>query len=85
MKNKELISNFINGESKGKCGNLSIKGNKLINYYTCIAYRIGNQIYLNAQKYSQTTTKNQNILRRESYNITEYETENIFNSSIAEY
>ncbi len=71
MRNSELIKSFIDGADSGKASNLVIKDNKLYNYATCIAFRLGNEIYLNADKYSATTSRNQNTIRRFSDNIKE--------------
>lgn len=71
MRNGDLVSNFINGACEGKGSNLKIEGNRLINYTTCIAYRLGNTIYLNSTKYSQTTSRHQNQIRREGYKVIE--------------
>lgn len=77
MLNKdELIKNFCNGLEKGKGSNLEILkgGNKtlLINYGTIIAVRDTNgTIFLNTIKYSRTTSKNQNLIRRYANNIIE--------------
>jgi len=64
MKNIEVIQNFINGETKSKTANLKIEGNNLVNYSTIIARRINNKIYLNATKYSKTTSVIQNMIRK---------------------
>lgn len=84
MKNSELINNFINGSRKGKGSNLKIENNKLINYYTCIAFRntLNNEIVLNNQHYSQTTTIHQNRIKRESYKILVIDNEIEFNSLV---
>jgi hypothetical protein len=65
MKNIEVINAFFKGE-KGKAGNLFSDGKTLINYSTIIAKRIPeqNNIYLNSNKYSPTTSKIQNMIRR---------------------
>lgn len=64
MTKTELIQKFINGAEKGKGSNLYIRGNHLINYNTVIASRDGEKIILNAKKYSSTTSRNQNIVRK---------------------
>lgn len=66
MKNIEVIQNFINGETKSKTAHLYIEGENLVNYSTVIARRINGTIYLNATKYSQTTSTIQNMIRRET-------------------
>lgn len=83
MKNVDLIREFIQwGATKGKGSNLYIEGNKLINWTTCIAYRHGNKIYLNGNKYSQTTSGHQNYMRRNFHCIVEIETEEEFNDTV---
>ena len=49
MKNVDLIRKFGNGAISGKCGNLKIVGNCLINYSTIIAQRVKNGIKLNTR------------------------------------
>ena len=67
MRKEELLKAFIEGNEKGKGSNLRIEGKFLFNYSTIIAYRIEKDIIIvNSEKYSQTTTKNQNILKREA-------------------
>lgn len=77
MKNIEVIRTFVNGGTKAKTKNLHIDGDKLINYNTCIAVRKSGNIVINNKKYSVTTSKIQNMLRREipSYKVQEVETE----------
>lgn len=77
MRNADLVNNFINGACEGKGSNLKIEGNQLINYTTCIAYRIGNTVYLNNTKYSSTTSVHQNRIRREAYNVVEMSEEEL--------
>jgi GTP:adenosylcobinamide-phosphate guanylyltransferase len=64
MKNNDVLSIFINGTTffESNSSNLSINGNKLINYRTCIAEKIGGKIIVNVTKYSPTTSKIQNSL-----------------------
>lgn len=65
MKNNDVIKAFIDGKSA--CGsNLYSTGDKLINYSTCIAEynESENRYILNITKYSSTTSKHQNALRR---------------------
>lgn len=75
MLNKDdLIKDFCNGLEKGKSSNLEIikNGDKtlLYNYETIIAVRDANDtIFLNLKKYSRTTTKNQNLIKRYADNI----------------
>lgn len=67
MTTKEVIFAFLHGETKGKAsgGRLRIEGERLINYETTIAQRFGGRVVINVTKYSATTTKHQNVLRRE--------------------
>lgn len=69
MKKAEVICNFIDGAEKGKASNIYIeagkKGNMLINYASCIAFRDNTgKIILNDYNYSMTTRCNQNIVKR---------------------
>ena len=65
MLNKnDLIRTYLLTKEENKGSNLYISGNALINYSTCIAYKKDGLLYLNVEKYSVTTTKNQNLLRR---------------------
>lgn len=64
MGKRDLLNSFVNGATKGSGSNLTIAGNELINYSTVIARREGNKILLNSNKYSKTTTVNQNIIRQ---------------------
>lgn len=66
MNKSELIKGFVLGYVTGTGSNLYIVGRRLINYSTTIAYRVSDTIILNAQKYSVTTSKNQNIIKREA-------------------
>lgn len=77
MKNNEVIKEFLRGNIastplrdivgynymiyKGKT--LQTDGEKLINYNTVIAYKQNNKLYINANKYSTTTSKIQSQLR----------------------
>ena len=72
MKNVDLIRKFGNGATSGKCGNLKIDGNNLINYSTVIAQRVTNGIKLNVRKYSRTTSKIQSTIRSECNVVSEY-------------
>lgn len=78
MKNIDLIENFVKGYEYGKGSNLYIEDGCLVNYNTIIAKRIDGGILIDTNRYSQTTTKNQNALRRwaEYYNIKISETTN---------
>ena len=72
MRNVDLIMKFESGATKGKCGNLKIIGDYLINYSTVIAQRVENGIKLNTRKYSRTTSVIQNTIRRECNVVEEY-------------
>lgn len=63
----ELVEAFVNGYQEGKAsrGRLYIEGDKLINYNTCIAERMGQEMLINITKYSPTTSKHQNRLLAE--------------------
>ena len=64
MTNKQLCENFANFHTSGKTGSMHIYGNKLYSYQTVIAQRMRNGIvYLNGTHYSQTTSRQQNLLR----------------------
>lgn len=83
MKNGDLINNFLNGWTEGKGSHLQIEGRKLYNYSTCIAYRTDCEGFiLNGERYSQTTTKHQNQIRREAKCLTELDTESDFKKHI---
>lgn len=79
MKNKyDFIQDFINGKVSTS-SNLVCDGNAVINYDTEIARIIDpveKKAELNTRKYSRTTSKNQNMIRRElekaGYTISEY-------------
>ena len=89
MKNEEIIKKFLERES-AKSGlrtitngiyqyqgrTLQTDGNKLINYSTIIAYFYNDTLRLNTKKYSQTTSKIQNTIKRLAsdmgLSITEY-------------
>jgi len=68
VKNEQLVNNFLMGETKGKASNLEIRGDKLVNYGTTIAQRVNGVIVLNLTKYSMSTTRIQNMLRKEMPN-----------------
>lgn len=86
MKATEVTESFIHGAEEGNASNILINKNRLINYATCIAYRRNDGvILLNGQKYSSTTSKHQNIIRRsgvEYIEYMEYETEEDFNKAV---
>ena len=70
----EVIEAFARGATSGaasKCkyypqGRLRIEGNKLYNYNTVIAYWFNGIILINGTKYSTTTSKHQNRLKRQN-------------------
>jgi hypothetical protein len=65
MRNDEVITKFIMGESAHSSNkNLRTDGEKLINYNTVIAQKIGRTIVVSSTKYSSTTSKIQNQLKR---------------------
>jgi hypothetical protein len=68
MTTKQIIANFVNGATKGKASSVEIAGDRLYNYATVIAQRINGCIHINTTRYSMTTTKHQNVLRREMPN-----------------
>ncbi len=70
MKNTDVVTAFLNGESKAKTKNLRIEGKNLINYNTILAQRVGdgkgnNSYVVNITKYSQSTTTIQNVILKE--------------------
>lgn len=66
MKNNELIDWYVRGANKGKASNLKIEGDKLINYETVIAYRMGSRLFMiNGEHYSPTTSRIQNYLKKQ--------------------
>ena len=81
MKNKrQFIKNYVESEGNNtyeKSSNLYNYNGDLINYYTKIAYFKNGNLYLNKNRYSSTTTRNQNLIRYYAnyYNINciEYE------------
>ena len=77
----ELINNFAYGDTTGKASNLYIEGDVLVNYVTPIAFRTEGGIVLNKSKYSMTTSKNQNLVRRTNMVVAELE-ENEFNKAL---
>ena len=69
----EVIEAFARGKTSGgasKCknypqGRLRIVGDKLYNYDTVIAYWFNGIMLINGTKYSMTTSKHQNRLKRQ--------------------
>ena len=72
MKNIDLIRKFTQGATDGVGSNLYIAGNDLVNYTTIIASRVPGGVRLNARRYSMTTTRVQNVIRKECNVISEY-------------
>ena len=56
MKNIEVLENFLN-KKHGRTKNLNSVGSSLINYQTEIAYMKENVVFINSKKYSPTTSK----------------------------
>lgn len=65
MRNQEVISKFVNFAESAATANVRSNGDKLFNYETCIAQRHEGKIIVNVTRYSATTSKMQNYLRRE--------------------
>lgn len=72
MKNIDLIRKFAQGAMYGTGSNLYIAGNDLVNYKTIIASRVPGGVRLNARRYSRTTSRVQNMIRKECNIISEY-------------
>lgn len=70
-KNSDVIKDFADGKSSGSTKHLFIEprkgGRVLINYRTVMVYKPNNEdiYYMNADKYSVTTSKIQSYIRRE--------------------
>lgn len=63
---KELIEKFVSGEREGASagqGNLKIKGNRLVHYYTPILERFDGKYLLNNTRYSLVTGRLQKQIR----------------------
>ena len=83
MKNEKVIEKFleresartslrtiVNGYYEYQGRTLQTDGNKLINYSTIIAYfDSDNKLYLNTRKYSVTTSKIQNTIKKLASNL----------------
>lgn len=65
MRNADVITAYIT-RTKARNLNLRSSGNELINYDTVISYRENGKFFLNVRKYSNTTTKIQNEIRRQA-------------------
>ena len=67
-KNIDVLNSFVSGDKEVKSNNLTIEGDKLFSYDTCIAERswVDGEIKfkVNATKYSSSTTTIQNQLLR---------------------
>lgn len=65
VRNEEVIRAFLSGfPAKSHNENLRTDGYDLVNYSTVIAIRDGNEVILNRRKYSVTTSRIQNMVRR---------------------
>lgn len=62
MRNQEVISKFVNFAESAATANVRSTGDKLFNFYTCIAQRHEGKIIVNVTRYSVTTSKMQNNL-----------------------
>lgn len=64
MKNSELIYSFVAGTARDgqHTNSVSVNGNRLYSYATCIAERTDSGIVVNETKYSVTTSKHQSYL-----------------------
>lgn len=72
--NDKVIEMFVNREginATNHSESLRIVGDKLFNYNTVIAQYHDDKLYINETKYSVTTTKLVNKVKKEAYN---YET-----------
>ena len=66
MRNIEVIKQFLNKSSGNSYnGNLISNGVKLINYNTCIAEWTDSLLLVNVTKYSNSTSRIQNMLIHE--------------------
>ena len=65
MRNKEVISKFVNFAESAATANVRSNGDKLFNYGTCIAQRHEGKIIVNVTRYSITTSKIQGYVRYE--------------------
>jgi L,D-peptidoglycan transpeptidase YkuD (ErfK/YbiS/YcfS/YnhG family) len=71
LKNREVVEKFIN-EIPGSNRNVTSTGTELWNYRTLIALNQNRTIYLNTEKYSQTTSTIQNMVRNINKEIGRY-------------
>ena len=77
MRNQEVISKFVHFAESAATANVRSTGDKLFNYYTCIAQRHEGKIIVNVTRYSATTSKIQNYLRGEMANKDVIEVANV--------
>jgi len=78
----DLLKGFCKGKIKGgRASNLRVEGNKLYNYNTLLAVNIKGTVYLNSNKYSQTTSKHQNRIRRLANKLIEITEQEIYTMS----
>jgi len=64
VRNEEVVEAFLRGfAARSHNNNLRTDGFELVNYSTLIATRLGRSVVLNAQKYSKTTSRIQNLVR----------------------
>ena len=65
MSNNDLCKAFIEGATKGKSNRMEIVGRKIFSYAAVIGrFEANGVLSLNPRKYSQTTSRRQNCLRR---------------------
>lgn len=67
MKNESVIVHFVERtyvDATNHSDSLRKEGNKLMNYGTCIAQFVAGVLYINETKYSSTTSKLQNMVKR---------------------
>lgn len=85
LKNNLVLDNFLanNGvECENHSQNLWIdKYGMLLNYGTIIAFFYNGNLYLNKTKYSATTSKHQNYIRRNYSNVIEIDREEVYDLS----
>ncbi len=75
MKNKELVEIFACSMQVAKTKNLMTDGYKLWSYEALIAVKVPGGVYLNAHKYTQTTSSHQNLVRQYCNVVAEFEYE----------
>lgn len=70
MRNELVLENFLRGMSANNPSkNLVSTGERLMNYSTTIAKHFGGITLINGTKYSSTTSKHQNYLKANSFNV----------------